>query len=240
MPRLSAVGLDADDTLWSHETHYRLTQDRFADLLAPFAEPQALHAHLADVEARNLAFYGYGVKGFTLSMIETALAFAGDAAAPVVREVLAAGREMLTHPIEPLPGVRSTLAAMAQRWRMVVITKGDLIDQERKIAASGLGEHFSAVEIVSDKTCEVYRRVFTRHGRGPAEAAMIGNSLRSDVLPALQAGAFAAHVPFTVTWPHETAEAPLGHPRFEQLERFSDAPAWLDRIERGEAGLSPG
>jgi putative hydrolase of the HAD superfamily len=226
--RLTTVGVDADDTLWHNETIFRLTQDRLAALLAPYAEPADLAGRLAEVEARNLRFYGYGVKAFTLSMIETAVAFAGDASGGVIREILAAGREMLTHPIETLPGVEATLRALADRYRLVVITKGDLLDQERKLAASGLGDLFAAVEIVSEKTSETYARVFARHGTGPSEAAMIGNSLRSDILPALEAGSFAAHIPYPLTWAHEAGEAPTGHPRFAELDTFADVPAWLE------------
>ena len=230
--RLTTLGVDADDTLWHHETVFRLTQDRLADLLAPYAERSHLAAHLAEVEAKNLRFYGYGVKAFTLSMVETALAFAGDASGAVIREILAAGREMLTHPIETLPGVEATLVQLAERYRLIVITKGDLLDQERKLAASGLGDLFAAVEIVSEKTCETYARVFSRHGTGAAEAAMVGNSLRSDVLPALAAGAFAAHIPYALTWAHEAGAAPVGHPRFAELSAFAEVPGWLENLAR--------
>jgi putative hydrolase of the HAD superfamily len=226
--RLTTVGVDADDTLWHNETVFRLTQDRLADLLSPYAEPSDLKARLAEIEARNLRFYGYGVKAFTLSMIETAVAVAGDGSGAVIREILAAGREMLTHPIETLPGVEATLRRLSERYRLVVITKGDLLDQERKLAASGLGDLFSAVEIVSEKTSETYRRAFSRHGTGPEAAAMIGNSLRSDVLPALEAGSFAAHIPYAITWAHEMAEPPLGHPKFAELASMADVPAWLE------------
>jgi putative hydrolase of the HAD superfamily len=229
--RLTTLGVDADDTLWHHETVFRLTQERLADLLAPYADPADLAAHLAEVEARNLRFYGYGVKAFTLSMIETALAFAPDASGSVIREILAAGREMLTHPIETLPGVEATLRHLADNYRLIVITKGDLLDQERKLAASGLGDHFSAVEIVSEKTADIYVRLFARHGTGAAEAAMVGNSLRSDILPALEAGACAAHIPYALTWAHEAGATPVGHPRFAELTTFAEIPAWL-------AGLS--
>lgn len=224
---LTTLGVDADDTLWHHETVFRLTQDRFAELLAPYADPADLAARLAEVEARNLRFYGYGVKAFTLSMIETALAFAPDASGSVIREILAAGREMLTHPIETLPGVEATLRGLADKYRLIVITKGDLLDQERKLAASGLGDYFSAVEIVSEKTADTYVRLFARHGTGAAEAAMVGNSLRSDILPALEAGAYAAHIPYAVTWAHEADTSPVGHPRFAELTTFAEIPAWL-------------
>ena len=227
---VTTLGVDADDTLWHHETVFRLTQDRLADLLSPYAEETDLRAHLAEVEARNLRFYGYGVKAFTLSMVETALHFAGDSAAGPIREILAAGRDMLTHPIEPLPGVEATLKILADRYRLVVITKGDLLDQERKVAASGLGAHFTAVEIVSEKTADTYRMVFARHGTGADRAAMVGNSLRSDILPALEAGAFAAHIPYHLTWAHEAADAPVGHGRFAELGRFSEVPGWLEAV----------
>jgi putative hydrolase of the HAD superfamily len=227
--RVTTVGLDADDTFWHNETLFRLTQDRFAELLSPFAPPEALRARLAAIEARNLRLYGYGVKGFTLSMIETAMEVAeGADVTAAVREILAAGREMLAHPVEPLPGVTHALTHLAERYRLVLVTKGDLLHQERKLAASGLGELFTAVEIVSEKDAEVYARVFARHGTGAAEAAMVGNSLRSDVLPALEAGAFAAHIPYAMTWAHELADAPLGHPRFAELASISELPGWLE------------
>ena len=228
---ITTVGLDADDTLWHNETLFRLTQDRFKALMADAADPQTLEARLAEVERRNLTLYGYGVKGFTLSMIETAMELTGgEAPAHVVREILAAGREMLAHPVEALPGVDEALAALSERYRLVLITKGDLLHQEQKLAASGLGDLFAAVEIVSEKDASTYERVFARHGTGPAEAVMCGNSLRSDVLPALEAGAWAAHVPYPLTWAHEMAETPEGHPRFAELASIRELPAWIDRI----------
>jgi putative hydrolase of the HAD superfamily len=199
--RLTTVGLDADDTLWHNETIFRLSLARFAQLLEPYCEAGDLEARLARVERRNLRLYGYGVKGFTLSLIETAMEAAGEAEiGPVIRDILAAGREMLSHPVEPLPQVEQTVARLAGRYRLVLITKGDLMDQERKLAASGLGDHFAAVEIVSEKTVQTYERVFERHGTGPSQAAMAGNFLRSDILPALAAGALAAHIPYPLTW----------------------------------------
>lgn len=231
--RLTTVGVDADDTLWHHETVFRLTQDRMAYLLSPFADPTDLKAHLAEVEAKNLRFYGYGVKAFTLSMIETVLAFAGDSSARLIREILAAGREMLTHPIETLPGVESTLKQLSERYRLVLITKGDLLDQERKVAASGLGDLFAAVEIVSEKNIAAYARIFDRHGTGASEAAMIGNSLRSDVLPALAAGALAGWIPYPLIAGHEIADPPVGEPRFAELVSIVDVPAWLESWSSG-------
>lgn len=229
---ITTVGLDADDTLWHNETIFRLTHDRFAELLAEHGDREEIESRLAAVESRNLRLYGYGVKGFTLSMIETAMELCdGEPPARVIREILAAGREMLGHPVEPLPGVEAALSQLARRYRLVLITKGDLMDQERKLAASDLGELFSGVEIVSEKTPETYRSAFARHGTGPEQAAMVGNSLRSDVLPALEAGCWAAHIPYAITWAHELAETPSGHPRFATLDSISDLPAWLEQIE---------
>ncbi|MBP7651228.1 MAG: HAD family hydrolase, partial [Phenylobacterium sp.] len=160
---ITTVGLDADDTLWHNETLFRLTHDRFAALLTGVADPETIEARLAEVERRNLRLYGYGVKGFTLSMIETAMELCdGEAPASVIREILAAGREMLNEPVEPLPGVERCLDELSERYRLVLITKGDLLHQEQKLAASGLGDLFAAVEIVSEKDAGTYSRVFAR------------------------------------------------------------------------------
>ena len=226
--RITTVGLDADDTLWHNETIFRLTQDRFRALMAEVAAPEVLDARLAAIERRNLALYGYGVKGFTLSVIETAMELTGgDPPGRIIADILAAGREMLAHPVETLPGVDRALAELSTDYRLVLITKGDLLHQEQKLAASGLGDLFAAVEIVSEKDARTYETVFARHGTGAAQAAMCGNSLRSDILPALEAGAWAAHVPYPLTWAHEMADPPLGHPRFAELSSISAFPEWL-------------
>ena len=225
---ITTVGLDADDTLWHNETLFRLTHARFVALLADHGDEATIGARMAETEKRNLRLYGYGVKGFTLSMIETAMELTGgEAPAAVVREILAAGREMLAHPVETLPGVDEALAQLSERYRLILITKGDLLDQERKLAASGLGDLFAAVEIVSEKDRSTYDRVFSRHGTGPAEAVMAGNSMKSDVLAALEAGAFAVHIPYVVTWAHELADAPEGHSRYGALDSISDLPDWI-------------
>jgi putative hydrolase of the HAD superfamily len=225
---ITTVGLDADDTLWHNETLFRLTQDRFRALMADVAAPDVLDARLAAIERRNLSLYGYGVKGFTLSLIETAMELTGgEPPGRIVADILAAGREMLSHPVEPLPGVAQALAELAEGYRLVLITKGDLLHQEQKLAASGLGDLFAAVEIVSEKDAATYERVFARHGTGAAQAAMCGNSIRSDILPALEAGAFAAHIPYPLTWAHEMAETPTGHPRFAELAAITELAAWV-------------
>ena len=228
---ITTVGLDADDTLWHNETIFRLTHDRFCDLLADVADKHELEQRLAAVEKRNLRLYGYGVKGFTLSMIETAMELTGgEAPSRVIREILAVGREMLTEPVEPLPGVDDTLAELSKHYRLLLITKGDLLHQEQKLAASGLGDLFAAVEIVSEKDASTYSRVFARYGTGAEEAVMCGNSMRSDILPAIEAGAYGAHVPYPLTWAHEMADAPEGHPRFAELASIRELPAWIEQL----------
>ncbi|CAN1555119.1 COG1011 Predicted hydrolase (HAD superfamily) [Caulobacteraceae bacterium] len=228
---ITTVGLDADDTLWHNETLFRLTHKRFTDLLSPHCDEATLEARLAETEKRNLRLYGYGVKGFTLSMIETAMELTdGAVETSVIREILAAGREMLTEPVEPLPGVDHALAQLSERYRLVLITKGDLLHQEQKLAASGLGDLFAAVEIVSEKDADTYRRVFTRHGTGPAQAVMAGNSVRSDVIPAIEAGCWGALIPYPLVWAHEAANAPSDHARYVELASIADLPAWIDSL----------
>ena len=228
---VTLVGLDADDTLWHNETIFRMTQARFRELMAGHAEPEFLDARLAEVERRNLALYGYGVKGFTLSLIETAMDITGgEPPGRIIADILAAGREMLRHPVEPVPGAEEAVRELARHYTLVMISKGDLLHQEQKLAASGLGEAFHGVEIVSEKDAAAYARIFDRHGAGPQQAAMAGNSVRSDVLPALEAGAWAAHIPYHVTWAHEVAEPPTDHPRFAQLPSIRDLPGWLKSL----------
>ena len=229
---LTTIGFDADDTLWQNERFFRLTEERFAHLVAPHTEIEDISARLLEAERRNLARYGFGIKGFTLSMIETAIEVTGGTVpTSVVGEILAMGREMHAHPVETLPHVGETLAALADRFRIVLITKGDLFDQERKLAQSGLGDLFDAVEIVSNKDSAVYRRIFERHGDGPERAMMVGNSLKSDIVPAIEAGSWGIHVPHHLTWALEHAEEPADAPRFRQIAHLGQLPALIADIE---------
>jgi putative hydrolase of the HAD superfamily len=231
MNSITTVGVDADDTLWHNETLFRLTHKRFVELLAPYGDEAAIDAKLAETEKRNLRLYGYGAKGFTLSMIETAMDLTdSQVSIGVIRQILAAGREMLSEPVEPLPGVEKALAQLAERYRLVLITKGDLLHQEQKLAASGLGDLFAAVEIVSEKDADTYRRVFARHGTGPEQAVMAGNSVKSDIIPALDAGAWAALIPYPLVWAHEAATAPREHGRYVELGSIAELPAWVDTL----------
>lgn len=215
---ISTIGFDADDTLWQNEQFYRLTEQQFTALLSDYAEGEHVSARLLEAEKRNLAYYGFGIKGFTLSMIETAIEITeGRVPASVIGDILGIGRELLKHPVETMPHARAVLEQLRGDYYLVLITKGDLFDQERKLAQSGLGDFFDAVEIVSDKSPSTYRRIFSRTAGGADCAAMVGNSLKSDVVPALAAGAWGIFVPHALTWVLEHVEAPREAPRFREI-----------------------
>ena len=233
MRGLSTIAFDADDTLWHSERVFRLTEERFAALLEGYVESDGLSQRLLETEKRNLQYYGFGRKGFVLSMIETAIDVTdGKVPTAVLRDLIDLGRDMAAHPIEILPDVRETLEAAAERYRILLITKGDLLDQEQKLARSGLGELFQAVEIVSDKSPPTYQRIFTRHGDGPERSMMVGNSLKSDVVPAIEVGSWGIFIPHPLTWAHEHMDAPKDAPRFRQIERIGELAGLLAKIDR--------
>ncbi len=228
--KLQTVGFDADGTLWHNERFFKLTQDRFAELLSDHAETDDLDARLLEAERRNIGHYGFGVKGFVLSMIETAIEVTdGRVPGAVISDILKAGQDMLAHPIELLPGARDAIEALAPDHHLVLITKGDLLHQERKLAQSGLGAMFDAVEIVSDKTRGTYSRIFAASPGGPDGAMMVGNSMKSDVVPAIEAGAWGVHVPHDLVWGLELADAP-DHSRFVELADLGALPGLVSRI----------
>lgn len=228
---INLICLDADDTLWHNMRHFEAAEAALLALIEPFAEAGIARHRLEAVEIRNLGLYGYGAKSFTLSMIETAIELVGDPLPEtMLPEILAAGRALLAHPVELLPGIEDTLDALAERGRLVLVTKGDLLHQEAKLAASGLGDRFAGIEIVSDKSSDLFGRLFERYGVAPESAVMAGDSMRSDVLPALEAGAWAAFVPQTGGWSHEARPAPVGHSRFRELSSLSELPDWIDTI----------
>ena len=229
---VTIIGFDADDTLWHNERFFRLTQDRFAGLLAEYAEPGHLSARLLEAERRNLGHYGFGIKGFVLSMIETAIEVTEDRVpAAIIRQIIEAGQEMMAHPIELLPHAREAVESAAGTHRVLLITKGDLLDQERKLAQSGLGDLFDGIEIVSDKKAPVYAEIFARHGEGADRALMVGNSLKSDVLPVIEAGGHGVYVPHGLTWELEHADAPEDEPRFHHLDDLSGLTTLVARLE---------
>jgi putative hydrolase of the HAD superfamily len=231
MQNLTTIGFDADDTLWQNERFFRLTQERFADLLRDHADTDHLMARLLAAERRNLGHYGFGIKGFVLSMIETAIEVTEQRVpASVIAELIAAGQEMLRHPIELLPHARAAVEAVAGTHRVLLITKGDLLDQERKLAQSGLGDLFDGVEIVSAKTRPVYEAIFARHGEGAARAMMVGNSMRSDVVPVIEAGGWGVHVPHGLVWEIEMADTPAAAPRYRELPDLGALPDLIREI----------
>lgn len=228
---ITAIGFDADDTLWQNERFFREAEGQFVALLGDFGAAETVSARLFEVERRNVPLYGFGIKGFMLSMIETALSVSGGRVSQAaLADMVALGRDMLGHPVEILPDVRQTLERLADRYPLALVTKGDLFDQERKLTASGLAGLFATVDIVSDKSPATYARVFARCGTGPGEALMVGNSLRSDILPALATGAYAAHVPHALTWAYEHVEEPVDHPRFYLAETISRIPGIIEEI----------
>jgi len=225
---IKILGLDADDTLWQNEEFFRLTQDRFADMLSAYMPPDLLHEELLTAERRNLGRYGYGIKGFLLSMVETAIDVSkGQVPAHVIHDILVMGRDMLNHPIHLLPGVAECLPKLAEDYALVLVTKGDLLHQEQKLAQSGLADLFDDVHIVSEKQITTYQRIF---GAQLPATAMIGNSIKSDILPALAAGAAAIHIPGRYEWEMEKASAPPDGPRFFKASSFNKVSALLSEI----------
>ncbi|WP_170563196.1 HAD family hydrolase [Ruegeria atlantica] len=228
---LTTIGFDADDTLWHNERFFQLTQAHFTELLADHADRDHLLDRLLAAEKRNIRHYGYGIKGFTLSMIETAIEVTEDRVpASVIRQLVEAGQDMLAHPIELLPHAREAIEAVADTHRVILITKGDLIDQERKLAQSGLGELFDEVEIVSEKSAQTYRDIFARHGDGSDSAMMVGNSMRSDVVAPIQAGCWGVYVPHGLVWEIEKAETPSDNARYCELRDLGELADLVRRL----------
>ncbi|UXX82128.1 HAD family hydrolase [Roseovarius pelagicus] len=227
---LSIIAFDADDTLWQNEQFFRLTEERFASLLADYADTSDLTERLHRAEMRNLGQYGFGIKGFTLSMIETAIEVtAGRVPASVIKELIDAGQSMLCHPVHLLPHAEEVVRNVATDHRVLLITKGDLLDQERKLAQSGLGDLFDGVEIVSDKTPAVYQDIFARHGVASDAVLMAGNSMRSDVMPVLETGGWAVHVPHDLTWTYERTDTPADATRLRVIDHLGRLPGMLRR-----------
>ncbi len=228
---LTTVAFDADDTLWDNERFFQLTQAHFADLLSDYTDQSTLMQRLVAAERRNLGHYGFGIKGFTLSMVETALEVTDNkVSGRVIAELLDAGREMLRHPVDLLPHARNAIAAAKETHRVLLITKGDLLDQERKLAQSGLGELFDAVEIVSDKNMQGYTDIFNRHGDGPKHGMMIGNSMKSDVLPMIDAGGWGTFVPHGLEWELEKAPEPFASARYQRINDLGGLTGLLREI----------
>lgn len=236
------IGLDGDDTLWHSESYFAMTEDALVELLTPYANGNDLRARMLDTERRNLSLFGYGVKGFTLSMIETAIELS-DAIIPAaeIQAIIDHGKALLGHPTELLDGVDAVIDDLTKDHQVVILTKGDLFHQESKIAASGLAERVAGVEILAEKDEATYRRILDRYGVEPHEFLMVGNSVRSDITPVLAIGGHGVHVPYHVTWALEVAAPPaVDHERFHQLESISELPALVRQHDApGESPTSP-
>lgn len=231
---LTTIGFDADDTLWHNERFFALTQDHFADLLADHTDRETLMARLLVAERRNLPHYGFGIKGFTLSMIETAIEVTdGRVPATVIAELLDAGRDMLSHAVELLPHAADTVEQLRHDYKVLVITKGDLLDQERKLAQSGLRDLFDGIEIVSAKTPQTYTRIFAQHGTGADQGMMVGNAMASDVVPMIAAGGWGVLVPHGLSWAIEHAQTP-DHVRYHEIKDLSDLPQLIRTLTQGD------
>jgi putative hydrolase of the HAD superfamily len=227
---ITTVAFDADDTLWANEDYFISAQAQYQAILAPYrAEWDA--QELYETEQRNLAYFGYGIKGFVLSMIETAIQVTDGAISSLeISQIIDIGRAMVHAPLELLPHVNQVIPALAPHVRLMIITKGDLFDQESKIARSGLAEYFRHIEVVSDKTPTAYERILRRYDIHPREFVMIGNSLRSDILPVVHIGGYAIHVPYHLTWQHEHVDVPPHEQRWHTCADIREVDMWLREV----------
>lgn len=230
------LGFDADDTLWHNESIFEETHRRYCELLAHYHDVATVEQKLFATEMRNLELFGYGVKAHALSSIETAIEMTdGRIGAEEIRAIIDLAKQMLQHPVELLDGAAEVIPALARDYQLVLITKGDLRDQERKLRESGLESCFAAIEIVSEKNISVYERLLARHEILPTRFVMIGNSLRSDILPVLELGGNGVHIPYRITWQHEQAAPPSGSQfegRFFQIEKLRELPSLLHQLDR--------
>ncbi|MBK8564470.1 MAG: HAD family hydrolase [Saprospiraceae bacterium] len=223
MENLKVIAFDADDTLWVNEPYFQATEKKFCALLEDYLPHHTVSQELFKIEMQNLALYGYGAKAFMLSMIETVLHVTNNTFNPfIIKKTIEYGKELLNQPIELLDGVADVLEALKGKYRLVVATKGDLLDQERKLMKSGLEYYFHHIEIMSDKKEKDYQKLLRHLDVQPSEFLMIGNSLKSDVLPVLELGGWGVHIPYHTTWAHEQIEVTVDNPRFMQLNTAID------------------
>ncbi len=230
---IALVGFDADDTLWRSQDYFDEAQARFEEIVAGYVDLGDLGGRLYAVEKRNIALFGYGVKGMVLSMIEAAVEITGARiSAADLHRIVVLGKDLLQHPVELLPGVREAVAEVASTHPVVLITKGDLFHQEAKVRDSGLSDLFRRIEIVSEKDPATYARLFEEFGIDAGRFLMVGNSLRSDIAPVLALGGWGVHVPYHTTWAHE-AEAPIGDgvERMRTIERLASLPAAIHALQ---------
>jgi putative hydrolase of the HAD superfamily len=220
---IKVIAFDADDTLWVNEPYFQETEEKFCELLAPYLSRHTLSQELFKTEIDNLKLYGYGIKGYILSMIEAALKISnGTISTEVIEKIIQYGKELLERPIELLDGVEETLVSLTRKYKLVVATKGDLLDQRRKLHNSGLGKYFHHIEVMSDKQEIDYKDLVKRLEIDASEFLMVGNSLKSDVLPVLGIGGHAIHIPFHTTWAHEKIDHKVEHERMKSMENIAE------------------
>ncbi len=232
MPAPLVIAFDADDTLWHNEHYYTETKERFRRLLAGYADAEHIGRLLDEAEERNVHWYGYGIKSFTLSMIEVAAGLLeGRASGREIGAILDLGKEMLTAEVPLLPHTRQTLALLAQQYELMLITKGDLVEQGKKIERSGVAHYFRYIEVVGSKAADSYRTLLQRYGIASERFVMIGNSLKSDILPVLEIGGRAIYVPYENTWAHEMVDVDPAGPGYYQVEHLGLLPELLLKLE---------
>jgi putative hydrolase of the HAD superfamily len=225
---IKVIAFDADDTLWVNEPYFKEIEEKFCNLLEDYLPRHTLVKELFKTEIDNLHLYGYGVKGFMLSMIETALRVSNHTLSiTVIEKAIGFGKELLQKPIELLDGVEDVLKTLKGKYRLVVATKGDLLDQERKLKKSGLEHYFHHIEIMSDKQEADFAKLIRHLDIQPSQFMMLGNSLKSDVLPVLAIGGHAVHIPYHTTWAHEHVEHKVEHPNFKNVTQIRDVLAIL-------------
>lgn len=232
---IKVIGFDADDTLWINEPYFKETEKNFCDLLKEFQSKEHISQTLFDTETKNISIYGYGIKSFTLSMIETALAISNKKVdASIVEKIVTLGKELINKPVELIDNVEGVLKHLKQyNYKLIVVTKGDLLDQQRKLNKSGLENYFHHIEIVSDKQEKDYSSLLSNQDIQAREFLMIGNSMKSDILPVLNLGGYAIHVPFPVTWGHEIVEDEnINHERYVKIDKISQAVDIINNHEK--------
>jgi putative hydrolase of the HAD superfamily len=226
--KIKIVAFDADDTLWDNELYFQEAEKKFAELLEDFLPQHTVTRELLQTELQNIALYGYGIKAFTLSMIETAIRITDkNIKAETIEKVMDFGRQLLEKPVRLLDDVEEVLGSLGKKYRLVMATKGDLLDQERKLKKSGLADYFHHIEIMSEKKEADYLKLIRHLDIRPGELMMIGNSIKSDILPVINMGGHGIHIPYHITWAHEKAEPPIDHPNFQQAERIKDILSYL-------------
>ncbi|WP_378174346.1 HAD family hydrolase [Aquimarina sp. SS2-1] len=225
---IKVIAFDADDTLWVNETFFRKAEEEFCELVSDHLPKEEANKLLFEIEMQNLGLYGYGIKPFTLSLIEAAIKITnGNMDIQLVEKLIAKGKQMLQEPVELLDGIEETLDHLYKKYRLVMATKGDLLDQERKLIKSGLEKYFHHIEIVSDKTERHYQKLVNHLDINETEFVMVGNSLKSDILPVLNIGAHAFHIPFHTTWAHEVHNGTIDHPNFRSLTNSKELLQYL-------------